>query len=682
MAGPIAESGDVVGVGPQTVGSGGFTFPGIAQELGLLELVDARARSGQAALSLPPVYDFTALASTSLLRGLRLWESFLVNQFDVRLLDLSNYTGLNFPTWNRTSSTLAIARQSVAKALVIHNGDYKAYGGQSIQDKPSEGTVAFWVNPKLVDGDITGTPGFIWTVGNVGALDYLGVGIEPSGYPFIRLQTSVFSDEFVSFGGPPSPIVDRGWVHVAITGNQTTWKCYVNGVEQTDNVINGANSGLWIADIDSDATAFSIGDKETPTGYQTGVSDFGLWDRVLTLEEIQRLAWQPNSVYKSWRRKILVDRYRLVPSGVASAEAFGTARLNLQIRPSGIATAEAFGTTRLNQQIRANDIASAEAFGTTTVQSAGLFIQPGAIASAEAIGSAKLNQQIRLTGIVTDEAFGVTRLSQQIRASGIATAEAFGVTALIQQIRASSIATAEAFGTAQLNRQIRASGIVTAEAFGTSRLNQQIRASGVSSAEAFGTAVVSIAAANQNLFPSAIATAEAFGTTRLNQQIRASAIATAEAFGTARLGMFIVPTSIASAEAFGLAKFQHYVVPSGIPTQEAFGLYRLQQQIRPNGITSAEAFGLAQLRQLIVAAGIASAEAFGTPLVTNFVLPAAVTDFTGERLAVITITGERQVNVTLLGERKWSHLYTGERRVLIDGTGERSINVGFTGDKT
>lgn len=682
MAGPINESGEVVGVGSQAIGSGGFTFPGIAQELGLLELVDAGARSGQAALSLPPVYDFTALAPTSLLRGLRLWESFLVNQFDVRLLDLSNYTGLNFPAWSRTNSTLAVARQSVAKAIVIDGLDYKAYGGQNIGDKPSEGTIAFWVNPKSIDSDGSGNPGFIWVVGDVASLDYLAIGIEPSGYPFIRLQTSVYPDDFVSFGGPPSPIVDRGWVHVAITGNQTTWKCYVNGVEQTDNVISGANSGLWTSDIDTDGTSFSIGDKNTPIGYQTGISDFGLWDRVLTAEEIQRLAWQPNSVYKSWRRKILVDRYRLVPSGVASAEAFGTTRLNLQIRPSGISTAEAFGATRLNQQIRANDIATAEAFGTTTVQSAGLFIQPGAIASAEAIGGAKLNQQIRLTGIVTDEAFGVTRLSQQIRASGIATNEAFGVTALIQQIRASGIVTTEAFGTAQLNQQIRASGIVTAEAFGTSRLNQQIRASGVSSAEAFGTAVVSIAAANQNLFPSAIATAEAFGTTRLNQQIRASAIATAEAFGTARLGMFIVPTSIASVEVFGLAKFQHYVVPSGVPTQETFGLSRLQQQIRPNGITSAEAFGLAQLRQLIVAAGIASAEAFGAPLVTNFILPAAVTDFTGERLAIITITGERQVNVTLLGERKWSHLYTGERRVLIDGTGERSTNVGFTGDKT
>jgi len=639
LAGPINESGEVIGVGSQAIGSGGFTFPGIAQELGLLELVNAGARSGQAALSLPPVYDFTALASTSLLRGLRLWESFLVNQFDVRLLDLSNYTGLNFPSWSRTNSTLAVARQSVAKAIVIDGADYKAYGGQNIGDKPSEGTIAFWVNPKSIDSDGSGNPGFIWVVGDVASLDYLAIGIEPSGYPFIRLQTSVYPDDFVSFGGPPSPIVDRGWVHVAITGNQTTWKCYVNGVEQTDNVINGANSGLWISDIDNDSTSFSIGDKTTPIGYQTGISDFGLWDRVLTAEEIQRLAWQPNSAYKSWRRKILVDRYRLVPSGVASAEAFGTTRLNLQIRPSGISTAEAFGTTRLNQQIRANDIASAEAFGNT-----------------------RLNQQVRVTGIVT--------------------AEAFGTAALIQQIRASGIATAEAIGVATLHQQIRTSGVATAEAFGTSRLNQQIRASGVSSAEAFGTAVVSIAAANQNLFPSAIATAEAFGTTRLNQQIQASAIATAETFGTARLGMFIVPTSIASAEAFGLAKFQHYVVPSGVPTQETFGLSRLQQQIRPNGITSAEAFGLAQLRQLIVAAGIASAEAFGTPLVTNFILPAAVTDFTGERLAVITITGERQVNVTLLGERKWSHLYTGERRVLIDGTGERSTNVGFTGDKT
>ena len=60
----------------------------------------------------------------------------------------------------------------------------------------------------------------------------------------------------------------------------------------------------------------------------------------------------------------------LYPSGIASAEAFGTAQLNLKLEPTAIASAEAFGNAVVSgggQTLEPSGIASGEAFGTPGV---------------------------------------------------------------------------------------------------------------------------------------------------------------------------------------------------------------------------------------------------------------------------------------------------------------------------
>lgn len=126
------------------------------------------------------------------------------------------------------------------------------------------------------------------------------------------------------------------------------------------------------------------------------------------------------------------------PSGIASLEAFGTAKINQQIRPTGIASAEVVPSPRINQQIRPGGITSAEAFGTPTISVGSLpsqTISPPSIVSGEAFGTAKVNQQIRPSGIPSQENIPSPRVNQQIRPPSITSLEAFGTAKVNQQIR-------------------------------------------------------------------------------------------------------------------------------------------------------------------------------------------------------------------------------------------------------
>jgi hypothetical protein len=102
------------------------------------------------------------------------------------------------------------------------------------------------------------------------------------------------------------------------------------------------------------------------------------------------------------------------------------------ITATGIASAEAFGTSSLQLNIDTTGIASAEAFGTPSVQ---LNIDTTGIASGEAFGTPALELNISATGIPSAEAFGTPVISvaggdQTITATGIPSAEAFGIPTL------------------------------------------------------------------------------------------------------------------------------------------------------------------------------------------------------------------------------------------------------------
>ena len=126
----------------------------------------------------------------------------------------------------------------------------------------------------------------------------------------------------------------------------------------------------------------------------------------------------------------------LTPTGIASAEAFGTpviATGSVNISPSGIASTEAFGTAVISQAtfITPSGIASEEAFGTAVLTTGAVIVTPSGIASAEAFGTAVITQGfvITPTGIASAEAFGtaaITTGAVTLSPTGIASEEAFG----------------------------------------------------------------------------------------------------------------------------------------------------------------------------------------------------------------------------------------------------------------
>ncbi len=63
----------------------------------------------------------------------------------------------------------------------------------------------------------------------------------------------------------------------------------------------------------------------------------------------------------------LLQSQLIEPSAIASAEAFGTPEVNLEVEATGIVSAEAFGTSQVNQSLSLTGIASAAAFGNATL---------------------------------------------------------------------------------------------------------------------------------------------------------------------------------------------------------------------------------------------------------------------------------------------------------------------------
>lgn len=95
---------------------------------------------------------------------------------------------------------------------------------------------------------------------------------------------------------------------------------------------------------------------------------------------------------------------RIAASGIGPAEALGAPRVDLHIAATGIASAEAVGTARLDQHVTVSGIGSAENLGTPSVSHVGTqTVSPAAIASGEAIGSARVEADwIYVGGTVGD----------------------------------------------------------------------------------------------------------------------------------------------------------------------------------------------------------------------------------------------------------------------------------------
>lgn len=183
----------------------------------------------------------------------------------------------------------------------------------------------------------------------------------------------------------------------------------------------------------------------------------------------------------------LSTKQQVLPSGIASAEAFGTALIRLVVAPSAIGSAEAFGTAALRLVVAPTGIASAEAIGTARIV---LRVAPAGLGTAEAFGVALIRLVVAPAGIASGEAFGSPTLTTAILPAGVASGESVPAPRVVLIIFPSGIASAERFGAPSVAPSVAPGGIPSAEAFGTPAIVLSVGPSGIPSAEAFGLATV------------------------------------------------------------------------------------------------------------------------------------------------------------------------------------------------
>lgn len=116
----------------------------------------------------------------------------------------------------------------------------------------------------------------------------------------------------------------------------------------------------------------------------------------------------------------------LIPSGIASLEAFGNGRLNFYLFPSPVISQEGFGSSKLGFRIFPASVLSGEGFGTLFINLQQTLL-PSGIASLEAFDIPTLSAIIIPEGVESAVSFGNTLFKLEILPSGIVSAEAFGI---------------------------------------------------------------------------------------------------------------------------------------------------------------------------------------------------------------------------------------------------------------
>ncbi len=134
-------------------------------------------------------------------------------------------------------------------------------------------TVAGWIRPSTVEG---GQFFVDWGTGNVGngrqwiiRLEGDQVRLQVDG-GFIRTEGTVAANE---------------WSHVALT-----FPGEGAGVHSVDIRLNGELQDLTLGGLDRVIDTAATTDVRFGTGFTGGLDDFGIWDRVLSADEIQALA--------------------------------------------------------------------------------------------------------------------------------------------------------------------------------------------------------------------------------------------------------------------------------------------------------------------------------------------------------------------------------------------------------
>lgn len=315
-------------------------------------------------------------------------------------------------TWNVAKPASLVSGEMVVGFVGCDSGTPSITGGSTWSTLASGAAVpgtsmGYWVGWKMAGGseptNYTASQGASST-GHASIIRPTGAG----GTPVYAVNAAGQGSTSISTPTvTPTGVADLLIRFVVGTGEGATvaWTAPASHTERTDNQASGGNA------TGSTATRLLSSSAATGTASFTASS------------------FSSNSVGITVSVTAGSFDQTVSPSGIASAEAVGTAQLNHTIAPGSIASGETFGdaivTTPQISIISPTGIVSGEAFGTATL---GLFLRPSGIASGEAFGAGRLSAVIGPSGIVSGEAFGTTNLAieQFISPAGIISQEAFG----------------------------------------------------------------------------------------------------------------------------------------------------------------------------------------------------------------------------------------------------------------
>ena len=220
------------------------------------------------------------------------------------------------------------------------------------------GSVCAWVKNSADNGEA------ILTFGDANADSYFGINIGDGSTGLVSNELVVIARTvtgtnsragFATTGTGRDILVDGGWHHVAVTGDGSEYKIYIDGVSQSINVTSGSgNNGAW-----SDVTGvdeFYIG-KHRANGsdavpFEGKMANVALWSRVLSAEEINSVMRKNYSQLGSVEKTSLVSWWALDTETLS--DNLATAWTNASADAETLTTSGANITSLVNSSGHAN----------------------------------------------------------------------------------------------------------------------------------------------------------------------------------------------------------------------------------------------------------------------------------------------------------------------------------------
>jgi hypothetical protein len=173
--------------------------------------------------------------------------------------------------------------------------DFVEIGSSSKIDNSQTGTITAWVNTNTItaDGSIFNYGGA--SIANAGVFEFKLSNISGSNTYLGIKQRSNGVATINAFRGS-TLLSTNTWYYVTLVSNGSTWKMYLNGIEQTLTSISGTNNGNWLGDTTVTETDRTTIGRNYSNGAYSGpfnglIDDVKIYNYVRTPAQI---AWDYN----------------------------------------------------------------------------------------------------------------------------------------------------------------------------------------------------------------------------------------------------------------------------------------------------------------------------------------------------------------------------------------------------